>query len=148
MVARIDNLLDRIREYDENYRSEKMGQLEISEPYDISPEKEQAQIRCRGKWPEMWPYARRAGIYAFVDENLEVVYVGKASLKNSLGARISSYCGYAPDRSCQIYDGWTNFPRYLVTVAVPEETPFEAPALEEFLISRLQPKENSRGREV
>ena len=145
MPVRLGDLLSAVREYDENYRSAKMGKLEISEPYDMAPEKGETRIPCDGKWPDMWPYASRAGIYAFIDKNLEVVYVGKASLRSTLGARVSSYCGYATDRSCQMYHRWTSLPRYLVTVAVPEDTPFEAPALEEFLISKLQPNENSTG---
>jgi hypothetical protein len=34
----------------------------------------------------------------------------------------------------------------MLTIAVPESMPFEAPALEEFLVGRLEPTNNSVGR--
>jgi hypothetical protein len=44
------------------------------------------------------------------------------------------------------HSGWSQPPRFFYAVAVPEQMPFEAPALEEFLIGRLQPPDNSVGR--
>ncbi|EDZ65766.1 hypothetical protein NOC27_2446 [Nitrosococcus oceani AFC27] len=102
-------------------------------------------MKCNAQWPEIWPHAARAGIYAFLNEDSEVIYVGKASLRNSLGARISSYCGYGADRECRFYGEWRSPPRYVLVVAVPDETRFEAPALEEYLIRELQPSDNSAG---
>jgi excinuclease UvrABC nuclease subunit len=84
-----------------------------------------------------------------MNEQLGVCYVGKASMGNCIGSRLSSYFGYESetDRRCKIYhrEGWTEKPRYVMCVAVPEDSPFEAPALEEFLIRELAPPDNKRG---
>src|SRR5690606_32393688 len=94
-----------------------------------------------------WPLPSRAGVYAFLDQQKKILYVGKASFRNSLAARLSSYCRYESGRgsSCKLNHIWKNSPRYIVIVAVPESSRFEAAALEEFLISKIQPIENSVG---
>jgi len=145
MAAKLTDFSAAVREYEEKYRSPSMSPFEISEPYDLFPDKGGPAVQCAGKWPEKWPHADSAGIYVFLNDNLEVVYVGKASFRSVLGARLSSYCGHAPDKSCHLYHKWTSMPRYVVTVAVPNDTRFEAPALEEYLIERLQPSDNSTG---
>lgn len=145
MKAGLENLLSAVRSYGQNYRNPRMHPFDVAEPYDMSPERDRASVICSAQWPEIWPHAGRAGIYAFLNEGLEVIYVGKASLRNSLGARISSYCGYGTHRECRFYGEWKNLPRYVLVVAVPDETRFEAPALEEYLIRELQPSDNSTG---
>lgn len=145
MSPNLEKLLAAVENYAEKYRNPTLQPFESSAPYDMSPELGPASIKCFAQWPEVWPHAGRAGIYAFLNKDLNVVYVGKASGRSSLGARISSYCGYASDRSCRFYHEWSSFPRYVLTVAVPEKTRFEAPALEEYLISTLGPSDNSAG---
>lgn len=42
-------------------------------------------------WPQPWPIPDFAGIYAFLDSNKTIVYIGKAS---QMGARLSHYFRY------------------------------------------------------
>lgn len=88
------------------------------------------------------PFATDAGCYLFYSESGDLLYIGKASLMSSLGARIASYYGRAPDYPLK-HSGWTSSPSYLLIVKMNE--PWEAPSLEEYLIAKLQPCDNDRG---
>ena len=90
------------------------------------------------KWPATWPNSDRPGVYLFFDNQSDLIYIGKAA---SLGSRLSSYFKYADDESCEVKDNWgEKEPDSLVTV--PVSKPFEAPSLEEYLISCLNPPVN------
>ena len=68
---------------------------------------------------------------------MNLLYVGKASMWNSLEKRLASYFTYETDKkSCKVikHETWSKRPCYVVTIAVPEGCSFEAPTLEEFLI--------------
>lgn len=71
---------------------------------------------------------------------MKLLYIGKVSMSNTFGGRFISYFSYAPDKkTCKVnHSGWTEMPRYVVTVAVPKEMSFEAPVLEEFMIKELK----------
>lgn len=80
-----------------------------------------------------------------LDDDEAVIYVGKASADSWIGARLAKYFQYDANGRCRfIHAEWC--PRYVVTVAVPDDSPFEAPALEEFLIKELQPRWNTLGK--
>ena len=147
MEKSYSDFLTAVRTYQERYRSPKLHPFEIGDPYDLFPERGVGSLCCERKWPNSWPYPLRAGVYAFFSEGARLLYVGKASFRSSISARLATYCGYheGPGSPCRLLGQWKRFPRYVVIVAVPEETRFEASALEEFLISTLQPPENSIG---
>lgn len=135
-----------VAEYQERFRGHGLAEFEISDPYDLSPELAATGLTCSAAWPDTWPHIGRAGVYALFGEELQTVYVGKASLRNTLESRLGSYFGHEKiDGTCRFYHSWKFAPRYLVTVAVPEESRFEAPALEEFLIEKLRPTDNKAG---
>ena len=73
---------------------------------------------------------------------MQLLYVGKASL---LGRRLSTYFQYTEGRGsgCKVVheDSWKTPPSFVATFALMES--FEAAALEEYLIVRLNPQENS-----
>ena len=74
-----------------------------------------------------------------------LIYVGKASMGNCLWNRLGAYFGGRDE--CRVkHDAWKRPPQFVVTVAVPKSSTWEAPALEEFLIQRLDPIDNVRGR--
>ena len=84
-------------------------------------------------------------MYLIYSDTFELLYVGKASMGSCLGKRLYTYFGAAQE--CVLkHTTWTQSPRFMLTIAVPESMPFEAPALEEFLIGRLEPTNNSVGR--
>ena len=66
---------------------------------------------------------------------------------NSFCYRLSAYFRYnRKTKKCKIkHSNWSEPPRYVLTVAVPTDMSFEAPALEEYLITKTQPKDNDRG---
>ena len=77
-----------------------------------------------------FPNSRGPGCYIFYAENGDVLYIGKASFRHSLGSRIVSYF-----RGGKPKDNWSRGgPRYLQTVPVAEA--WQAPSLEEFLTAR------------
>lgn len=68
-------------------------------------------------------------------------------MSRCLGARLSHYFGYDSEKKCQLkHSTWSKTPRYVVTVGVPGNMTFEAPALEEYLIGQLRPPDNIAGR--
>jgi len=140
-----EDFLHEVGKYQRNYRRVDLPTFEISDRYDMFPAVDEVANELR--WPAVWPYAHRAGVYAFFDEHDQLLYVGKASMRNTIGSRLASYCGYADGRNspCRLYHAWRTSPKYVCVVAVPQNSRFEAPALEEYLISTLQPPENSRG---
>lgn len=146
-MADLEALTQAIERYTKEFRGPAMGQFKMGPLYDLFPEKGAAVEACQEAWPSMWPNCHDAGIYALLDEQLNVLYIGKASLRSSIGGRLSSYCAYNNDKTVRLkHEGyWTATPRYAWSVAVPVETAFEAPALEEFLIRELQPPDNTAG---
>ena len=127
------DVLSKVREYQDRYRSPSLARFDISGRYSLDrSEKPNDDLH----WPNKYPHSDRAGVYLIFDEGMVLLYVGKASMGSCIGARLGSYFGYAPDKeTCQPRHEWKKGqPRYIIAVAVPEDSPFEAPALEEFLI--------------
>ncbi len=63
----------------------------------------------------------------------------------SIDRRLYCHFGGNEEQCFFCEDTWKTEPRFVVIVAMPEQSPFEAPALEEFLISKLSPKMNIYG---
>ena len=136
--------------YMAHYRHPNLPRLEVSLPYDLFPnEHEGLQAKFSGRWPKHnWPDCDCKGVYLILDCKLSVIYIGKASMHNTLGYRLSGYFAYTNDGTgrCRIvHSDWGVRPEFVATIAVPERMGFEAAALEEFLIDRLQPRENTHG---
>lgn len=139
----LHNVLDR---YCNKYRRADFPTLKISGLYDLFPDSEHPGLRTQFSWPDSWPGAGKAGVYFFFDSELTLLYIGKASMGNSLGGRLSSFCGFGPNRKCSMKDdGWKGNPRFVAVISVADHLKFEAPALEEFLIGELQPIDNTIG---
>lgn len=146
MVSDLDEFLAAVEEYQVQVRHPSLERFRVSLPYDYFPERGVAGVTVSGAWPAPWPNGNRAGVYVFLSEQLEVVYVGKTSLSSSFNSRLGSYTRYGPGRhGCVFVHGWKLEPRFVVTVAVPESSRFEAVGLEEFLLGRLVTSDNTRG---
>ena len=94
-----------------------------------------------------FPDSGAPGCYAFYDEQGTLLYVGKASMAHNLGSRVASY--FRRDNTAGVtiprHVGWKALPpRYVQTI--PVRKPYEAPSLEEYLIGKLDPPDNTRGR--
>ena len=139
-----ERVLKEIDVYQSRYRRGDVPPLRIGGLYDLSPELGQPQRACEAKWDQQWPNSDESGVYVFFDHDLSVLYIGKARI---LGARLAAYCAYGPGKTCRLkHEGWSRTPRYVLTVAVPGNMPWEAAALEEYLIRALDPPDNVLGR--
>lgn len=135
-MINLDDIRNKLAEYEERFRNGALPGLEISELYSLLPEKNgDSDIMLH--WPDnSYPHSDRFGVYLFLDKKMDVIYIGKASMNNTLGRRINTYFRKNKDGSCKPVHQWSkgNAPEYVVTIPVLDEMSFEAPALEEYLI--------------
>lgn len=94
-------------------------------------------------WPQPWPIPDSAGIYAFLDSNKTIVYIGKAS---QMGARLNHYFGYGEGGKCILKDKRVDEIFYVQCYSCIPEEPYTCHSLEEYLISEMNPKYNKIGR--
>lgn len=94
-------------------------------------------------WPQPWPIPDFAGIYAFLDSNKTIVYIGKA---RQMGARLSHYFGYGENAKCILKDKRIDDISYVQCYSCSPEEPYACLSLEEYLISEMNPKYNKIGR--
>lgn len=114
--------------------------------YHIAPAFQLSErYNLNSQWNETLPDALHPGCYIFYDADMRLLYIGKTSLRNTLGSRVSSYFGNDPVSGGALpkHGGWTSPPAYLQTIKV--NFAYEAPSLEEYLIETLQPCNNTRG---
>jgi hypothetical protein len=143
-MSTYDQAKQAIQSYSEVYRNSNRPSFDVSDLYNLFPEKI-TNTPTPNQWPATWPFNERQGVYIILDNKYEVCYVGKASMNNVLGSRLSSYFGYDEGRRCRLYHTWKSTPRFIFTVATPIDSAFEAASLEEFLIRELKPTDNSLG---
>lgn len=106
----------------------------LSEPYHLI-----------SQWADSFPNAASAGCYFIFDHNDALLYIGKASLKSTVGRRLSTYFYTSTDGATigLRHNGWGDaVPIRIRTLAVKHS--YEAPSLEEFLIAKLKPSHNTR----
>lgn len=94
-------------------------------------------------WPQPWPIPDFAGIYAFLDSNKTIVYIGKAS---QMGARLSHYFRYGENGKCILMDKRIGDISYVQCYSCSPEEPYACLSLEDYLISEMNPKYNKIGR--
>lgn len=146
-MSSYDEALKAIASYKRRYRKGGLPPLCIGGVYDLFPHLKSRSLSSKVGWPDTWPNWERAGVYMFFTSTGKLLYVGKSSMNSSIAARLSAHFKYGKDYRCVIKnDGWTKKPRFVVTIGVPESMPFEAPAMEEFLIGALHPIDNMVGR--
>ena len=90
-----------------------------------------------------WPGNQKAGVYLILDELDNIIYVGQSS---SLGRRFYHYFK-GSDGVCTYREGsWSATPKAIVAIVAPDDARYERLSLEEYLIERLQPADNIRGK--
>jgi len=148
MIQIPESILNEIRYYDQNFRHPSMPRLTPSGVYSLFPKKANDSAETPYQWPDPWPYADKPGVYCIFGLDMELLYVGKASMNNNVGYRLGSYFKYTEDgtKRCHIiHSGWSSKPGFVAIIPVDNDTSFEAAALEEYLIKKLRPTENIRG---
>lgn len=136
-MATIGDLRNAIAEFCDKYRKEGLPPIEESPVYSLDKSTVIEGFEPQLFWPDTWPHSDRNGIYAIFSQQ-QLLYIGKASFQ-SLGYRLSSYFRYGKDGKAETRPNhtWTNPPTHVIAWAVPLDMPFEAGAIEEFLISAL-----------
>jgi hypothetical protein len=118
-----------LEEMNKRFPRPNMPPLSVSELQDI-------------KTTGSWPHAGNPGVYALFNEKRELLYLGKSSCNSALGYRLGAHF----DKVGVARDPWFQGVRYVATIPVPTDRAFEAPAVEEFLIARLNPSLCGTGR--
>ncbi|SNR75589.1 GIY-YIG nuclease family protein [Lutibacter flavus] len=138
-MAKLEKALEEIKIYENNFRHPNLEKLEVSGLYDLFPENG-TEYKIEKSWPEQWIFCGESGIYIFLDENLEIAYIGKA---NHFGNRFGSYFSSGVEKKCILIQNWKTIPRYVVTVAVPLTSKFENSSLEGYLLSKIVTTDNT-----
>jgi hypothetical protein len=98
------------------------------------------------RWPATYEHADERGVYLIFDASLQLLYVGKASMQNTIANRLATYFMYDEIQRCRVvHTKWSARPAFLLTVAAASDAPEQAAALEEYLIRMLDPSDNTRG---
>jgi hypothetical protein len=137
-MTKLKDGIKEIEFYQKNFRNSNLEKFEISDLYDLFPEKE-TNLTIEKSWPDKWNFCGEAGVYMFLDENLEIAYIGKT---NHFGNRFGSYFSNNDEKKCNLKDTWKTIPRYVINVAVPSDSKFESSSLESFLLSKIVTTDN------
>lgn len=131
--------------YHSRHRHADRPPLEVGDVVHLFPE-QSLTIDNEGisPWTSPWPHGSRAGVYLIYSADAELLYIGKASMGKHIGHRLYHHFGGGV-RCVFNINSWPISPQFVVNIAVPHDAPFEAPALEEFLIAALSPKLNVCG---
>lgn len=130
----LKNLHNALNSMNRKYPRPKMRPPVFCEPYDLDK-----------SFANYFPGYDRSGVYALLDKNKTVRYIGKSS--TNLGRRLGSYFKRSDDRRKGIArHAELKRIRYIVTAPMPKNHFFEASAIEEFLIRKLNPPLNKRGK--
>lgn len=134
-------VFDILNVYQIKYRHPDLEKLILNPLYDLFPEKEDVEVIANKlSWPETWPSCSESGVYIFLNDKLEVLYIGEAK---TLGARLCVYCRLGKDGACVItHSGWSEMPRYIMVISAPKESWFEYSALEKYLINKFPTVDN------
>ena len=145
----ITDILEAINQYSRVYRHPALPKLSLSGLYALFPgEDKVAPNGIEINWPAEWPNVSQKGVYFVFGSGGRLLYIGKASMNGTLGARLNAYFKIEKTTGmCQVIQpSWTEKPMYIATLPVPEDMGFEAAALEEYLIRELKPPDNTRGK--
>lgn len=137
-MVKLEDIEEKLNEFSNTYRRDDLPELEISGLYSLFPDKN-PNITVEKKWPDSYINGDKAGVYIILSQDMQVLYIGKASMSNTIGARLASYFTYEDDKeTCKVKSQyWRGNPQFIATVAVDDSMTFEAPALEEYLIKNF-----------
>lgn len=116
--------------------------VEVGEPYALVPKEASDGIKLQ--WNAEWANSKRSGVYVILSADETVLYIGKAWF---IGRRLGDHFRKGPQGECTSPKGyrWSKPPVYVITIAVPEDKRFMATCLEEYLIEKLRPLDNTMG---
>ena len=132
---KIEEIKNLVEDYDKTYRADGLAPFVISKKYYLYPQNGEYG------WPEIWPNCTSSGVYLIFDDKDEIIYVGESI---NLGNRLSDYFKYSENGGVKVIHNWSRFS--ILTITVPSSSQFERLALEEYLINKLNPFYNIRGK--
>ena len=119
-----NDLLTLLEYFNRDFPRPGISALTVAEKYEI-----------RKEWPGTWPSNESPGVYVLLNGDGNIQYIGKST--NCIGSRLNSYFHYGPKKECVAYHDSLKEIRQIWTIPVPRAHAFEASAIEEFLIARL-----------
>ena len=134
-----EKFMEAVKDYQLNHLNKEKPKFKISEKFDLEKD-----------WkPDVYyPFCDEPGIYAIFSESDKIIYIGKASNNNSIGARLATYFITDEKWKCETISpkilNTKITPKFILAVAVKNS--FEAPSLEEYLIKEFDPPANSIGK--
>ena len=135
----MNKTLDEARSLVSAYNLKYNTEFVLEEVYTLWPDKDGEY----GIKEYSWPGNQKAGVYLILDELDNIIYVGQSS---SLGRRFYHYFK-GSDGVCTYREGsWSATPKAIVAIVAPDDARYERLSLEEYLIERLQPVDNIRGK--
>lgn len=136
MENSLTDVLMLLDEYNKIYNT----QFTSAPPYRLFPDKDGW---CEFRDGKSWPCNSRAGVYLILSEDGEVIYIGQSK---SFGSRFYHY--FKDENDCCVIRSpyWTKPPHSIIAIAAPDDRKYERLSLEEFLIERVQPVDNIRGK--
>ena len=138
-MANFHDLENLVKKFESTFRGNGLNSFELLDKYVFG-----SKLGCSA-------LAARRGVYAIFSED-ELLYIGKASSTNSaIWHRVNKHI--ILDKECEyvgVRGNWSKRPTHFIGWAVPDESPFEASALEEFLIYQLRNElpDNSIGKKT
>jgi len=132
-----------VTDYATRYRRTDVPPLEVAPPLDLFPSQPTTgNYTPQFTWADPWPFGDRAGVYLIYSASFDLSYVGTAQ---RLSSRLSQHF-YGRD-CCVFHENFgPQSPRFVINIAVPVNMRFEAPALEAYLIEKLKPVGNVKGK--
>jgi len=130
-IANLDDLKKSIDAFNRRFKGPEIAELKLTEPYDI--------VRDH---PMKWPSAESKGVYCLLDDERNLLYIGKASWKSYIGNRLGAHLTSDSKKPWTSIDAKSKGARFIVTVPLADEHAFMASALEEWLVTELKPERN------
>jgi hypothetical protein len=129
VMTMLEDLQRMLAEFNRDYPRPGLPPLVLSEPYDLIEHWQRKMT---------WPSSNLPGIYVVCDGAFRVWYIGKSSWGSNIGSRLGAHFKNGADKLAESrYQDWREAKlRYVLTIGLPPAHSFEAPAIEEYLVTR------------
>lgn len=130
-MKNINDLRRSIHKMNQQYRRPGIDPFELTELLDIV-KNPCASMSCK----------KNPGVYIFLDQEMNILYICKASCGNVIGGRLKRYF----NKKWHPNDDKSSGCRFITVIPLPPGHYSEASKIEEFLIAELNPPRNDKGK--